>query len=235
MLLEASGSSNSQSRVKGKCHHCNQPGHFRRDCPQLKARNQNGGGNRDNRGGGGGSGNSNGGSSRGSNWNRNEGGRGQDGQRSWRTTPPAPGAPTFTTRNGKRFDWCQKCKRYTTTHTTNTHTGRPAQSSTPPTSSDPTAALSLLPDPSAWVCTNTITFTDVLSCFAPFLRKLLSFMQIMVGFAMIFPGVAWLSHECPWTWVDVFDTFHQNPWSLLAPIFWAVILLMPSLLHFEAF
>ena len=50
----------------------------------------------------------------------------------------------------KTFNWCEKCRRWTVTHTTATHTGserRPGSS--PPA---PSANLSMLtPDPSVWL------------------------------------------------------------------------------------
>ncbi|CAJ1947617.1 unnamed protein product [Cylindrotheca closterium] len=41
---------------------------------------------------------------------------------SWKTTPPAPGAPETKKVRGKDFHWCAHCGRWSTTHATDGHT-----------------------------------------------------------------------------------------------------------------
>ncbi|CAJ1959927.1 unnamed protein product [Cylindrotheca closterium] len=41
---------------------------------------------------------------------------------SWKTTPPAPGAPETKKLGGKDFNWCAHCGRWSTTHGTDGHT-----------------------------------------------------------------------------------------------------------------
>ena len=76
---------------------CNQPGHMKRDCPKLTSKS-----------------------------------KGKSGKKSapsdkkktpWRKVPPSSGQPSPKSENGKQFNWCCKCKFWTTTHTTATHTG----------------------------------------------------------------------------------------------------------------
>ena len=62
---------------------------------------------------------------------------------SWKKTPPAPGAPSTVSRNGKTWHWCAHCNRWSTSHGTATHTGpipprRPR--ATPPSGAPPAAS-----------------------------------------------------------------------------------------------
>jgi hypothetical protein len=43
---------------------------------------------------------------------------------SWRTVLPLPGTVTSKKVKDKASNWCDKCRRWTTTHTTATHTGQ---------------------------------------------------------------------------------------------------------------
>ena len=101
-IPSSEGSSNSYSKKNRKCHECGKPGHFKRDCPELKS-NGNGSGN----------------------GNRNH-------RNNPKTTPPASnetpikqcnGEPVFEKEINGRTMQCAKCKRYTTTHNTGSHTG----------------------------------------------------------------------------------------------------------------
>jgi hypothetical protein len=61
----------------------------------------------------------------------------------WRTVPPPPGTSSANQIKDKTFNWCDKCKRWTPTHTTATHTGERQA---------PRANLSTLShDPSVWL------------------------------------------------------------------------------------
>ncbi|KAI2492314.1 hypothetical protein MHU86_22220 [Fragilaria crotonensis] len=95
-LIQSKTSNNGAGLAKkGVCHKCNKPGHWSRECPENnKGKGRNGNGNE----------------------------RPKD-VKSWKSTPPPSGAPQVKQANGKAFNWCASCKRWTTTHATATHTG----------------------------------------------------------------------------------------------------------------
>ena len=94
------------------------------------------------------------------------------------------GEPVFEKRiNGRKFEWCAKCKRYSTTHNTGTHTGNPSGASDGrrpndfqiddfQTQIDASLRIGLLPDPSIWYTCIPIPDEDSLSMGAPFDRAL---------------------------------------------------------------
>ena len=89
-LIQAKPSANggNDTAKKGLCDNCNKPGHWSRECPERN---------------------------KGSKF-KNAGGKGGGndkfkGLKSWRSTPPAAGAPQVKTSNGKSFNWCATCKR----------------------------------------------------------------------------------------------------------------------------
>ena len=139
----------SSSTRSGNCHKCGKPGHWANECPDTKSlnpsENQNTANRRDSR-------------SAPRRMNRHNGNRRNDNATpSWRTTPPGPTNPTTKLHNNKSFNWCAKCHRWTTTHTTSTHTGQKnnhAMTRNPPArvhnsgSSAAIANLSLIHDPS---------------------------------------------------------------------------------------
>jgi hypothetical protein len=67
--------------------------------------------------------------------------------KSWCTIPPQPGTGNSKKVKDKTFNWSEKCRRRTVTHTTATHTGGECCPPAPPLA--PRANLSMLmPDPS---------------------------------------------------------------------------------------
>jgi hypothetical protein len=79
---------------KGVCHKCNKPGHWPCESPDNnKGKGRNGNGNE----------------------------RPKD-VKSWKSTPAPSGAPQVKQVNGKAFNCCASRRRWTTTHTTATHT-----------------------------------------------------------------------------------------------------------------
>ena len=96
-LIQSKPSTNGAGLAKkGVCHKCNKPGHWSRECPENnKGKGRNGSGNE----------------------------RPKDVKSSWKSAPPPSGAPQVKQANGKTFNWCASCKRWTTTHATATHTG----------------------------------------------------------------------------------------------------------------
>ncbi|KAI2488973.1 hypothetical protein MHU86_25625 [Fragilaria crotonensis] len=87
---------------KGNCNNRGKPGHWSNKCPD---KNKNG---RKNVSGNGTPNNA----------------TGAHKTQSWRTVPPPPGTATSKKVKDKAFNWCEKCRRWTTTHTTATHTGQ---------------------------------------------------------------------------------------------------------------
>ena len=69
--------------------------------------------------------------------------------KSWRRTPPSPGQPETLTKDGRTYYWCQKCKRWTETHSTATHqVGFKKDEQEKSTNADASASLAI--DPSVW-------------------------------------------------------------------------------------
>ena len=126
------GQPGQNTGTKGKCHKCGKPGHFRRDCPQLKRGSDNSGPSAQTGG------------------NSRSGPTTPDGKPpSWRTTAPAHGSPSTIKRNGKTFHWCAHCGRWSTTHGTLQHKNpmtKPDNNTPQPNA----ANYSLVPDPYAW-------------------------------------------------------------------------------------
>ena len=91
---------------KGTCFNCCQPGHMKKDCPNLKS--VTGGENRN-------------GQSRPTPKSNVVGSDKQ--QHSWKYTAPGANEPTTKTVDSKEFQWCGKCKRWSTSHGTAEHHG----------------------------------------------------------------------------------------------------------------
>ncbi len=150
----AGGNNKGTSFAKtGNCHKCGKPGHWSRECPNGDATNGN-----DNGGGSGGrpARNSNGGrlsgdhASRAPTSNRNRSAPSVGIPTSWKTVAPQPGAAITKQHNNRTFNWCLKCKRWTTTHVTATHTGGKAANNNTMPDNCPSVNFSLIQDPSVW-------------------------------------------------------------------------------------
>jgi hypothetical protein len=114
---------------KGNCHNCGKPGHWSNKCPKkgkIGRKNVPRTGTQ-------------------------VGATGANKTQSWRTVSPPPGTAMSKKVKDKTFNWCKKCRRWTTTHTTATHTGQCQNTA----NSTPAAQASLsafsVADPSVWL------------------------------------------------------------------------------------
>ncbi len=135
-LVQSKPSTNgARLAKKGVCRKCNKPGHWSRECPE------------------------------------NMKGKGRNGNelpkdvKSWKPTSPPSGAPQVKQAHGKASNWCASCKRWTTTHSTATHTGgakRGADGANGGGTSINNVSLAF--DPSVWTTENEVipSVTDAL-------------------------------------------------------------------------
>ena len=122
------------SKKPGTCNKCGKAGHWARECSENNGKQQSTNprfqrqGNR-----------------HGPRPNTNHNAR----KPGWRSTPPAPGAPTTKKTDNHTFNWCATCKRWSTTHSTETHTGGGTpRATTQASTSSPAAMTALVQDPS---------------------------------------------------------------------------------------
>ena len=134
--IKPSGKGATDNSKKGTCHTCGKPGHWTRECPEKGKPKTAGGGKRGN--------------------------DKSNGVKSWRSTPPASGDPQSKPVNGRTFNWCATCKRWTTTHSTATHTGGKKKASEGNNAA--VNNVSLVYDASAWTTAAAVTpsVTDIL-------------------------------------------------------------------------
>jgi hypothetical protein len=135
------------NKPKGNCHACGSPDHWANRCPN---RNSSSSTNSRSKGGK-------------ATFSADTKGKGHGAKNSGRNMgKPVSWKYTKTTdvveHNGRRFNWCQHCKAYTTSHTTATHRVPPPGNS-PTTSNPPTTAnlaannSHLIPNPRAYLTT----------------------------------------------------------------------------------
>ena len=231
-LIQAKSHANGGSDMskKGLCHKCNKPGHWSRECPENKGKQ------------GGKSGGDNGRNDR------------LKGVKSWRSVAPAAGAPQTKPANGKTFNWCATCKRWTTTHSTATHTGKKASDA----GSSNGAAInnvSLVYDPSAWTTEATVipSVTDIFfvirammirnpilaliiyplaMAMVPYLEMVIEGLQQFAKFAMAsFAAVDWMQVAAQVKvqfvilWTTCVSFVETYNSALFAPALWIILLL----------
>ena len=168
-LMQSKPSANGSDTKKGTCHNCGKPGHWSRECPDAKGKSKSSGG-----GGKGG---------------HDQNDRSKGAPKSWRLVAPGSGDPQTKSVNGKTFHWCATCKRWTTTHSTETHTGAKKNKSTD--GSSRSAAVnnaSLVYNPSVW--TTEAAVVPSLSDALFFLRSLLYHFPFWA--LLLYPMVKWL-------------------------------------------
>ncbi|KAI2488999.1 hypothetical protein MHU86_25603 [Fragilaria crotonensis] len=129
------------SKKQGNCNKCGKPGHWAKECPDNNKQHST--------------------NSRFQRQQTGVQGRQQGGSRpnndrnarkpGWRSTPPASGAPSTKKVDNHTFHWCATCKRWSTTHATDTHTGGTPRGATPSNSSPAALTAALIQDPSVWV------------------------------------------------------------------------------------
>ena len=204
-LIQSQGPGTETSTKKGNCHKCGKPGHWANKCPELASSS------------------------------RKTGTSGSPGYRqdrtnkhkSWRTIPPPPGTANSKKIKDKTFHWCEKCRRWTVTHTTATHTGGERR----PPAPAPRANLSMLmPDPSVWIFDFPIDPAPLNIIRGANVWFLLA---LAIGVCSLLPSLVslaiFLSSAIPWStilaWVA--NTLHQvvldHPTLALAPTLWIAL------------
>ena len=144
-LIQNGGAS---AKTSDECLNCGQKGHWARDCPQKSKS-----GSRSDfrsRGKGGRTGHRSG---RGSNRRPDP----RTPPSNWKQVAPAPGQPHTKSVDGCTWNWCDKCTRWTSTHTATTHrapgAGSPAVTGPRPSSLRPSSSLQAhfaIDSPAAW-------------------------------------------------------------------------------------
>ena len=190
------------SSKPGNCSRCGKPGHWARECPN-KSQTETNVNNSNNGGCNGGSGCSNG-STRGGNVNAcsisntHDNGQNQHNTRNWKYVAPTPGQSQSKVTNGTTFEWCGKCKCWTTSHNTDSH-GKQRE-----------ANVCLVPDPSIW----SFGINSALS---------LHDLWTLLG-SMIMNFICGFMASSIWAYAAKIATFIQAWQWTMAPIMWLAML-----------
>ena len=174
-LIQSKPSTNGAGLAKkGVCHKCNKPGQWSRECPENnnKGKGRCGSGNE----------------------------RPRDVKSSWKSTPPPSGAPQTKQANGKTFNWCASCKRWTTTHATATHNGGKKGADGANGGGTSINNVSLAFDPSVWTTEIEVapSVTDALFVLRTAVPRILPvlivlFTYVMAIFSVPFAKTMWTS------------------------------------------
>jgi len=183
---------NGKDKTKGGvCHNCGKPGHWRNECPAPKKppkerQDRNGGSTRKKR-------------------------EGQD--RFWRKVKPAPGEPHTKNRNDRDFHWCEKCKRWTTSHGSEGHLGSRAVRTSAATSAN-VAEFPLFENASCWVAeANSAPWTAPNFYLVSLLFSLLPFFG-----STAFSWLSLFGSAAEW----FFSWMALHPLECIAPTFWLI-------------
>ena len=123
--LVQSKSGGSYEKKKVSCYNCGGH-HFARDCPKKESSQWTNNKHRDNR-------------------------KSTTGKKAWQRVPPKDGAPSTKIVDGKKFHYCKKCRRWTTTHTTETHVSKNDSNKSTSNNDNGGSALALEWRPSLWL------------------------------------------------------------------------------------
>ncbi|KAI2500374.1 hypothetical protein MHU86_14117 [Fragilaria crotonensis] len=186
-LIQSKTSNNGAGLAKkGVCHKCNKPGHWSRECSENnKGKSRNG--------------------------NSNE--RPKD-VKSWKSTPPPSGAPQVKQANGKAFNWCASCKRWTTTHATATHSGVKKSSEGPQGVGSAISNVSFAFDPSVWTTEIEVvpSVTDALFILRTTVTRILPVLVLLLTYVMAIFSVQFAKLCGPPRW-----KLFNSPWRIATP------------------
>ena len=161
----------------------------------------------------------------------------------WRSTPPPPGSSTTKKTDTHTFHWCANCKRWTTTHTTETHTGGKSRSRNDNSGTSSAAMISLVQDPSVWTTDNDVrpSMSDILFIIwnLPLFLKIL----VLLSFGPLLPTLVTMASSSAavitncvahidWKSIVeltlkygqvIFNFFQIHYQALLAPLLWTTL------------
>ena len=209
LIQQASNHDQTQAKRRGNCQKCGKPGHWANKCPLNANQGQNSG-------------------RRDANGTGNRQNRAHKPQ-SWRTAPPPPGTANSKKVKDKTFSWCDKCRRWTTTHTTATHTGErrkaPGEVSADQAQPPQVNLTMLEPDPSVWLTEFPMsptplffipTFSDIIFLLSNFS----SFLLLLLCIALCCTIQTFIN----WIGSGAYRLVVSNPIVIFAPLLWLFLL-----------
>ncbi|WP_459421618.1 zinc finger CCHC domain-containing protein, partial [Marinobacter adhaerens] len=199
-LIQQQGT--SPAKPDDVCKNCGKKGHWARECPAKKRET-------------------------GTHGNRSSGRQG--GTRSssstsgpsWKKVPPPTGSPQQKTVQGKQWSWCGKCGRWSTTHGTDTHTGKK-----PDTGGPGPQANTLFLDAAAFNCmvTRPVTPSDRILSALPWLIVVALTAALLYQLPLEFWLLAGALFSAHWThllplglWSALLCLVLVQPWLLPSP------------------